>query len=307
MKSLALIFTCAWVLWGCNNLNDLRPTGPDPAIPEEAVNVVKAKFPKAEELVFKPVMKDKIWEVRLKSEADRYISLVDYGKMWETYKIMPDGVPAALQASLEKTVFAAGTLSAYTTAFFATSANNKLVFNFKGDNYSFEWNTGGNASWATFDRSLYRLTTYDVVDLPAFVADTLRAIPTMKYVKGQTWVIMDDSRLYHVMGDTWNGQMSERISMLFNNDGRLVWSSTKFTELGVTGSSSNMQTVPAPIEDYLNSQDELKGFTYNLKLVSDYRGLTSYYISLSYANGRYDLYFDKDFNVVYKKCYMTFQ
>lgn len=301
MKPLALITALALAICSCNNLNDLRPTDPGKEIPEAAVKVVKDKFPKAEELVFKPILQDKIWEVKLKSESDRYSSLVDYGKMWETFKVSVDGVPAVLQESLQKTAFGNGTLSAYTTAFFAASAKNKLMYHFNGENYSFEWagvNPSSN-SWASFDPALYRITTYERADLPAFVSDTIRGIPNMNFVTAQTWVRLDYSKLYYVIGS--NNTQSERVSMLFDEKGKLRWSSTAFTEPGVTGVPSNLETVPAPIQQYVASLPELAGFAYERKLVSNYRGLTSYYITLTANTGRCELYFDQDFNVLNKK------
>lgn len=308
MKFLALITVLAVMLTGCNDLKDLRPIDPGTEIPETVVKVVKAKFPKAEDLVFKPILEEKIWEVKLKSDADRYSSLVDYGKMWETFKEVPGGVPAALTEALQKTRFAGGTLSDYTTAFFATTANNKLVFNHKGEVYSFEWSgVVPSSPYAMFDRMKYRIATYDFADLPGFVADTIKAIPGAKFFKGYTFVGMDDSKMYHAMVTVSYNQYAENVSMLFDSKGKLLWSSTKFIEIGVTGTASNLQTVPQPIQDYLNSQPELSGFEYNLKLVSDYRGLMSYYISVKYVNGRYDVYFDKDFNVVYKRTVVRFE
>ncbi|MDR6805347.1 hypothetical protein J2Y45_002344 [Dyadobacter sp. BE34] len=308
MKTLALITVLAVMLAGCNDLKDLRPVDPATQIPEKVVNVVKAKFPKGEDLVFKPILEEKIWEVKLKSDAERYSSLVDYGKMWETFREVPGGVPAALTEALQKSRFASGTLSDYTTAFFATTANNKLVFNHRGEVYSFEWSgVGPSTPYAMFDRMKYRITTYELGDLPGAVADTIKAIPGAKLFKGYTFVGMDDSKMYFVIATVSYNQYAENVSMLFDGKGKLLWSSTKFIEIGVTGAISNLQTVPQPIQDYLNSQPELDGFEYNLKLVSDYRGLTSYYISVKYASGRYDVYFDKDFNVVYKRIVLRFE
>ncbi|PSL23215.1 hypothetical protein [Dyadobacter jiangsuensis] len=308
MKFLALITVLALTLTGCNDLKDLRPGDPGTEIPEPIVNVVKAKFPKAENLVFKPILEEKIWEVKLKSDADRYSSLVDYGKMWETFREVPGGVPAALTEALQKSRFANGTLSDYTTAFFATTANNKLIFNHRGQVYSFEWSgVGPSTPYALFDRMKYRIVTYDLSDLPGFVADTLRAIPGAKFSKGYTFVGMDDSKMYHTMTTVRYNQSVENVSMLFDSKGRQLWSSDKFIEIGVSGAVSNLQTVPQPIQDYLNNQPELNGFEYNLKLVSDYRGLTSYYISVNYLHGRHDVYFDKDFNVAYKRTVVRFE
>nr|WP_295930554.1 hypothetical protein [uncultured Dyadobacter sp.] len=307
MKSLALIMAIALAMCSCNNLNDLRPVDPATVIPEATVKVVKGKFPKAEDLVFKPILQDKIWEVKLKSEADRYTSLVDNGKMWETFKVSADGVPSALQESLQKTALGNGTLSAPATGFFAASTKNKLMYSFRGENYSFEWsgvNPGSN-SWASFDPALYRITTFDKSDLPAFVSDTMKVIPNMNFVTAQTWVRLDYTKLYYVIGSTWDGTKSERVSMLFDEKGKLRWSSTAFTEPGVTGATSNLPTVPAQIQQYVAGLTELTGFEYERKLVSNYRGLTSYYIRLAAGAGRCELYFDQDFNVLNKKYAVT--
>jgi hypothetical protein len=303
MKPFILTVVFALVLWGCNNLNDLRPTDPGTEIPEAAVKVVKAKFPNAEELVFKPILEDKIWEVKLKSDADRYSSLVDYGKMWETFKVMPDGVPSTLQEPLKKTAFGDGVLSAYTTAFFATTAKNKLIYNYKGENYSFLWEgfySNGNSS-AMFDPVLYRIATYEINDLPAFVKETITATPDMSFTRGYTWVRLDDTRLYHVFANQKKGDRYDVVSMLFDDKGKLRWSSTFFPNLGLPNTNSNLETVPAGIKQYLDSLSELAGYEYERKLVNNVNGLTSYYISVTVGSvSRCELYFDKDFNVLNK-------
>lgn len=304
MKSLALILIAALALAGCNDLKDLRPVDPATQIPEKVVNVVKAKFPKGEDLVFKPILEDKIWEVKLKSEADRYTSLVDYGKMWETFKVMPDGIPSVLQTTLQKTAFGDGTLSGYTQGYFATNSNNKLLYNYKNENYSFEW--GGvfpnGASSATFDPSLYRITTYEIADLPAFVKDTIKTFPKATFVVGYTWVRLDGSRRYYVTGKLNEGGTYDQFSMFFDDKGKLRWMSNLFTQPGVPVASSNLEPVPAEIKQYLDSTPELSGYQYERKLKSNINGLDSYYIVVTVGSvSRCELYFDKDFNVLNKK------
>lgn len=308
MKPLALVIVIAFVLSGCNNLNDLRPVDPAVQIPQTVVNVVKDKFPQAEDLVFKPILQDKIWEVNLKSNADQYSSLVDYGKMWETFKIVSGAVPAALQESVQKSVFAGGTLSGYSTAYFATTAANKLIYEYKNEKYSFEWSgTTGSNGWAFFDPALYRITTYDLAELPASVNDTIRATANMTFVTAQTWIRTDDSRLYYVTANKFLNGMGDRVSMLFDGKGKLRWSSTAFSQPGVPTVSSNIETVPAAIQQYVDSLPELSGFGYNLKLMNNYGGLVSYYITLSKGEARCELYFDKDFNMLNKKYFVPLQ
>lgn len=308
MKPLALIIVLAMALSGCNNLNDLRPVDPGTEIPEVAVKIVKAKFPKAEDLVFKPVLKDKIWEVKLKSDADRYSSLVDYGKMWETFKIVPDSIPAALTGLMNKSVFSGGELSAYSKAHFATTAQNKLIYNYKGENYSLEW-TGasflGDDGSASFDPSIYRIATYELGDLPAFVKDTIQATTNMTFTVGYTWVRFDDSRRYYIMGRQKIGDRFETVSMFFDDKGKLRWSSTAFTNPGVPNASSNLEPVPPQITQYIESLPELAGYEYDWKLVNNVNGLTSYYIRVKIGfESKCELYFDKDFNMLNKKYFV---
>lgn len=304
MKTLALILVVALALTGCNDLKDLRPVGPGTEIPETVVNVVKAKFPKGEELVFKPILEDKIWEVKLKSEAEQYASLVDYGKMWETFKVVPGGAPSVLQESLQKTAFGDGTLSAYTTAYFATTAKNKLIYNFKNENYSFEWAgvyQNVNSS-AVFDPSLYRIASYDIADLPAFVKDSIKTFPKATFVVGYTWVRLDGSKSYYVMAKLNEGGQYDQLSLFFDDKGKLRWMSNLFSQPGLPLVSSNLQPVPAGIEQYLASLPELAGYQYEKKLRSDVNGLDSYYIVVTVGSvSRCELYFDKDFNVLNKK------
>jgi hypothetical protein len=303
MRPLALIIVLAIAFTGCNNLNDLRPEDPNKVIPQMVVNVVKDKFPKGEDLVFKPVLEDRIWEVKLKSDADHYSSLVDHGKMWETFKVMPDGVPSTLQEPLKKTALGDGVLSAYSTAYFATTAKNKLIYNYKGENYSFRWegvNPNSNSS-AAFDPILYRITTYEINDLPGFVKDTIAAIPDLGFVMGYTWVRMDDTKRYHVFTRRRIGNQFETVSMLFDDKGKLRWSSTFFSSLGNLNTNSNLEMVPAEIKQQLDSLPELTGYEFEKKLINNVNGLTSYYITVAVGSvSRCEFYFDKDFNVLNK-------
>ncbi|GGM94521.1 hypothetical protein GCM10010967_29760 [Dyadobacter beijingensis] len=307
MKALALILVLAMMLSGCNNLNDLRPVDPGTEIPEIAVKVVKAKFPKAEELVFKPILADKIWEVKLKSDAERYSSLVDYGKMWETFKILPNDIPSPLPEMVNRSAFGGGKLSGYTTSYYATTTPNKLIYNYKGEDYSFEWTglgaTGGPGA-ATFDPSIYRITTYEVNDLPVFVKDSLQKIPNLEFTVGYTWVRMDDSRKYYVMGRQKNTDRMETITMLFDDNGKLRWSSLAFSHPAAPN-NSNLDSIPPPITAYLEGMPELVGYEYVWKVVNNVQGLTSYYIKVRKGiTSECEIYFDKDFNVINKKFFV---
>lgn len=301
MKPLALIIVLALALAGCNNLNDLRPVDPGTEIPEATVKVVKDKFPKAEDLVFKPILANKIWEVKLKSDADRYSSLVDYGKMWETFKLVPDSVPQSLKTMMSESPFSGGELSAYSKAYFATTAANKLIYNYKGENYSLLLD-----GLVSFDQNVYRITTYEIDDLPAFVKDTIRAAPNMGFSVGYTWVRFDDSKRYFVFARQNINNRYETVSMLFDDKGKLGWSSTAFTAQGMVTASSNLDPLPPQIIARIESLPELTGFEYYLKLKNDVNGLTSYYVKLRKANTytECELYFDKDFNVLYKKYFV---
>lgn len=304
MKAHALSIFLVLAITGCNNLNDLRPTDPYPEIPEATVKTVKDKFPKAEELVFKPVLEEKIWEVKLKSGADRYTSLVDYGKMWETFKVSPNGIPSALAESLAKTAFKDGTLSAHSTAYFATTTSNKLIYNYKGENYSFEWTglTSNSNSSATFDRFLYRVTTYEIGDLPAAARDTIQSRPGMTFVSGSIWVGLDETKRYYVVANQKNVDRTDRISMIFDANGKLQWSGTDYFKTGAPDSSWQLETVPAEIEQYVAGVPELAGSQYESKRIHSVRGRLSYYFVLRVDSVSWcELYFDQNFSMLHKK------
>jgi hypothetical protein len=114
-------------------------------------------------------------------------------------------------------------------------------------------------------------------------------------------VQLDDSRLYFVIANKKNGDRTDRLSMLFDDKGKLRWSSTGFNQPNFPNVSSNMETVPEAIRQFVDSRPELAGCTYDLKLMNTVDGLTSYYFILRIRNERCDLYFDKDFNVLSKK------
>ena len=69
---------------------------------------------------------------------------------------------------------------------------------------------------------------------------------------------------------------------------------------------SNLETLPEPIKQYLDSQPELSGYEFETRLMNNVNDLTSYYIAVRVGSAsQCQIYFDKDFNMLTKSYTVT--
>jgi hypothetical protein len=316
MKTHILFIILSAFIYSCNGLNDERPVDPVPEIPAATVNAVKTKFPDAEELVFKPILENRIWEVKLRSAQQRYTSLVDFGKMWDTFKAIPDSMPTVLDKSLGKSKFAGGALSSYSIGTSAYGSKlYRLVYGFQGNNYSLEWsdyNVASQLGSAILDPSLYRITTFDIRDIPLVIKDFISARSQFTFVSAQTWVRLDYSKMYYVQVKIRKsaGRVDDG-GLIFDAEGRIRWFGDGFTQAGVPTVSSNLDPVPEKIQQYIANSPELAGFEYQNKIVNELEGVKSYYLKMRYENKSKtemcEMYFDPDANLLSKRYFLGLQ
>lgn len=316
MKTHLFIIILSVFIGSCNGLNDERPVDPVPEIPAATVNVVKTKFPNAEDLVFKPIMENRVWEVKLRADQQRYTSLVDFGKMWDTFKAIPDSMPRVLDRSLGKSKFSGGALSSYaigTSAYGSTLY--RLAYNFRGSDYSLEWadySVGTRLGNVVLDPSLYRITTFDIRDIPLTIKDFIGARSQFTFVSAQTWVRLDYSKMYYVQVKIRKsaGRVDDG-GLLFDAQGKIRWFGDGFTQPGVTVTNSNLDIIPEKIRLFIENSPELAGFEYQNKIWNEFEGAKSYFLKMRIENKgsteMCEMYFDDEENLLNKKYFVVLQ
>ena len=316
MKVSLLIFGLL-MLGACNQVNDLQPD--EPGIPEEAIGVVKKKFPNATDIVLKTLLDKKIWEVKFASNKDRYTSLADASKMWETFRANPDSVPALLGELLGGSSFQGGGFSVNSEdiAFYTTvERRNRLIYSFKGTDYAFGWQRYNGQNYkpttASFEFAMYKLAITDFQDFPTAVKDYILADKGLAFQNGEIRVLLNYEKQYMIRVNFTKNDKLLSGTMLFDDKGVLRWTSREFNQPDQYSPDSNIDSLPDPIARVLEQSDELNGFQFQSPELDrwrgEYNGVTSYYLRLrNKGNAEVcELYFDKDGVLLNKRYFVIF-
>jgi hypothetical protein len=225
-------------------------------------------------------------------------------------------MPTVLDKSLGKSKFAGGALSSYSIGTSAYGSKlYRLVYGFQGNNYSLEWsdyNVASQLGSAILDPSLYRITTFDIRDIPLVIKDFISARSQFTFVSAQTWVRLDYSKMYYVQVKIRKsaGRVDDG-GLIFDAEGRIRWFGDGFTQAGVPTVSSNLDPVPEKIQQYIANSPELAGFEYQNKIVNELEGVKSYYLKMRYENKSKtemcEMYFDQDANLLSKRYFLGLQ
>ncbi len=316
MKVILFIF-CLLMLGACNQVNDLQPDLP--GIPEEAIGVVKKEFPNATDIILKTLLDKKIWEVKFTSEKNRYTSLANTSKMWETFRANHDSVPALLGELLGGTSFQGGTFSVNSEdiAFYSTGERrNRLVYSFKGTDYVFDWQRYNGQNYrptsANFEFAMYKLAINDFQDFPTTVKDYILADKGLAFLNGEIRILLNYEKQYVIRVNFTKNDKLLTGTMLFDEKGALRWISREFNQPDQYSPESNIDSFPDPIARILEQSEELKSFQYQSpetdKWRGEYNGVTSYYLKLrNKGNAEVcELYFDKDGILLNKRYFVSF-
>ncbi|NIJ53791.1 hypothetical protein [Dyadobacter arcticus] len=317
MKTSALFVLSVLLITSCNQVNDLNPVDPN-AEPAAAVEVVKGRFPQAQNLVFKTIITSKIWEVAFGSGVDKYTSLVDKTKMWETFRANPDSVPILLNDLLLTSSFKGGTFSenAEDIDFYPfAERRNRLIYTLNGADYSFNWYRYKGENYrptnVTFDKYKYKIQFSTQENFPQTLREYLTA-QSLTFRFGEVRVRLNDEKQYWIQVEFKRSGTDFLGFMLFDDKGKLKWTSREFNQPIPDDQVTNIETLPAVIQQHLDNSPELVGFRYYTsgldKWRSEFDGLSSYYLRL--RNKDYaelcELYFDQDGNLLNQRYFISF-
>ncbi|MCE6987992.1 hypothetical protein [Dyadobacter sp. CY323] len=307
-----IVITILWAV-SCNQVNDLNPVDPG-TDPTEAVKVVKSRFPNAKDLVFKTIMSSKVWEVGFNLEADKYTSLVDQTKMWETFRSNADTVPALLQDLMPGSVFIGGVFSdnAEDIDFYPTSERrHRLIYKFNNTDYSFDWRryqgTNYRPTNATFELIKYHIPISKMEDFPEEIRTYMAGKKELTLVGGEARVMLNYEKQYWMQVFVKRNNQDYVGFLIFDEKGNLRWMSQDFTD-----NATNLETLPKAIQRELDRSPELQGFKYMSpqydRYKGEYDGKLSYYLKLtspSYSQVC-ELYFDQEGNLLNKRYFVSF-
>ena len=315
MRVFLLCVICLLSVVSCNQVNQLEPLEPEP-VPSKVIAQVKQWYPNAENLVFKPLVEKLVWEVKFDEGANKYVSLADSTKIWETYRFSGESAPPKMLALVEKSAFRGGTFSANRDMIGAVAPNeyNRLIYNLHGSDYSFNWVYVDNrVAGAAFGETLYWILYRDMSTLPQKAQNFINADPQIKYEGLELKVDVNYKKSYEVQVSFDKAGVKTYATFIFNNEGDLQWFSRAFNEPEDLNGPPNYDKLPEAMQQYLDSAKELAGFSSQpiagMQWMAEYRGEKCYWIR--YLNNTTfdfcDLQFDKDGKLVNKMYFIYFQ
>lgn len=314
MRVVVLCILCLFSIASCNQVNQLEPVEPDP-VPTKVIAQVKQWYPNAENLVFKPLLEKLVWEVKFDQGADKFLTLADSTKIWETYRYKSEVAPPRLLELLEKSALKGGTFSANREmiGFNMPDHRNRLIYNLYGTDYVFDWLYVDNRiAGAAFDTRLYSFLLKDLSLLPQNVQAFVNADPTIKFEGIEVKVQLNYEKSYEVMVSFDKAGVKKYAYLLFSEAGDLKWFSWAFNEPEDPSSPSNFDKLPEAIQQYIDASPELASFTTQpiagMRWMGEYRGSKCY--TLRYLNNTTldfcDLQFDAEGKLVNKSYFIYY-
>ncbi|MCF0052162.1 hypothetical protein LXM25_18995 [Dyadobacter sp. LJ53] len=315
MRVIVLCILCLFSIASCNQVNRLEPIEPEP-VPGKVIEQIKQWYPNAENMVFKPLLEKLVWEVKFDEGADKYSTLADSTKIWETYRFSSENPPSKLLTLVGNSAFKGGTFSANRDQIgtVAPDQRNRLIYNLQGNDYSFNWVLVDNRiAGAAFEETLYWILYEDMSVLPQQTQTYIHADPNIKFVSVEVKISLNYTKSYNVLVSFDKDGVKTYANLLFNEAGDIKWFSRAFNEPDDPNSLPNFDELPDAIQEYIDASPELAGFTtqpvIGMKWMGEYRNAKCY--TLRYLNNTTfdfcDLQFDGEGKLVNKSYFIYFQ
>ena len=262
MKTIKWVWLLCLLSAGCNRVNDIQPNSPE-EVPVSAIDAVTGQFPQAENIVFKTLEKNQVWQVNFTQKAARYSAATDQQMLLVAYQLDDRSVPDSLTSLVRNTVIEGGTFSnlrVQNYSWFKDGTNNgQFIFadyNWRGNRYTFRWNVtniNGNITYVTEMFPYYQLEyrTVTLADLPATIQESLKNQQAdFSYAVVQTG--QDTEKRYTLTVR----QSANTPTLTYNGEGTLVMA----TNSPNTQYYTAINQLPDPIQTYLRNTPELTGF-----------------------------------------------
>ncbi|GAB3800081.1 hypothetical protein GCM10028819_24670 [Spirosoma humi] len=283
---IGLLLLCVAVS-SCNPVTDSQPAPQDDEVPSSAIQAVTEQFPQADEMIFKTVQKNQVWQVSFSQKATRYSAAANTQRLLVAYQTENRSVPDSLSSLVRNTVIDGGTFSnlrVQNYSWFKDDSNNGLFvfadYDWLGNRYTFRWTITTINATTTYVTELfpyyqleYRTTT--LADLPAIIQESITRQPG-EFSFATVQLDLQGKKRYAISLK----QSSSTRQLQYTDEGVLI----SVYDPGQLQSLSALTQLPMPIQTYIQHTPELAGFglggQFTMLAKTSYNQLETYQVTL---------------------------
>jgi len=272
------------LLPACNRVNDLSPQ--TDSLPQEAIQVVKAQYPQASDLVFKPLAEQQIWQVNFKDNADAYRAVVNKVRFLSNARMVQGQTPDTLSQVVNQLSITGGAFSNFRRVE-PTSLDDKpqvlADYQWRGGDYTVKWvRQSRNMAYTVFmyPRSSVEYGLDDTSLLPDKLLGFYKSTTAYKQV-GRVKVYVDENgkKTYRDLGT----DAPYSTVALFNESGDPLFSISSDNAMANFTMNPDLAAYPAPMQQYVktNLESVVRDDFYILHFIQN--GASGYYLTNSLA------------------------
>lgn len=267
------------LLFGCNRVADLSPQSD--SLPEEAIQVVKTKYPEAATLVFKTLTDQKIWQVNFTNKADAYQSVVSKVSFLSNARMVNGDVPDSLLQVINQLSIKGGAFRNFRVVDpTPIDSNSQLMADYQwhGEDYTVKWvRQRRNMAYTVFmySRSSVEYVVDDTSVLPDKLIKFYQSTAVYKKV-GRVKVYVDGTgkKMYRDVGS----DAPYSTVALFNESGDPLFS--LYSDMAMANYTMNpdLAAYPVAMQQYIKNKIESVGIPdYFIQHFSQ-NGASCYYV-----------------------------
>lgn len=313
MKVLLILFALTAVLFGCNAVTEPAPE--DPLVPAGLIQLVEKTYKNPQNMVFTEILSNRIWNLKLESQAKRYSIMLSPDNIKAAYRLMATDVPDSLKSLLDKSVITGGTFSDFMEEEFISfsdlSYEKTYLANYlwKGKPYLLKWGAaarGGQKMAYDIEMSpvLFKFPTAELSDLPQALQRYFQG-KGFQFTRAAIFTDPQSKRFYQV----WLHKNNSDFQLIFDQDGKLIAGSDQPVRVDDTGE------MPDKVRAYINSASENNDFGFKVKIAgmsrSELDNVKSYVVILQPLNATADktdtwhIVLDQNANLLMSTYYCT--
>lgn len=297
MKNLSIViyYVLSFLLFSCNSINDFQPKDQE-NIPASVIEDLKSKFPNAQQVVYKAIEEDKLWEATFISDSKKYYAALATSGVVASY-ILSSGISSSIfDLIVEKISFPRGSFSNFreNTRLSNTGTSPELSAKYVIDSkdYIFTWfpldNSRKKFVIQIQDYYKFNYTTNIFNNLPP---NSQKIFKNNNLAQRESTIYLNEAneKTYRSVGLSAD---NKTVDYLFNHNGNILYSSQNFT---ITYNKS--ADFPAFAQQYLaTNETQFKNFPIQSGVKFEDNGQIGYRFILykAYPNlETYYLYFDE--------------
>lgn len=295
-----LLLVMSFTLSTCNNVNDLQAP-PQELVPELVISVLRDSLPGAENIVFKTVEENKLWEATYKRQSQQYYSAINRTKIIATYKLLGDTVKSVLRQATDLVSLRNAQLSEFKEKERGGNMNVSEEFSskylFDNQSYLLTWvpavGNSGRSYVMNLDKfSKFGFITLDMSDLPAAVQTVYQA-RNLSHQGTKVYIGESNEKIFRSVGSVG----SKSYEFIFDHAGRVIYSPYNITER-----YNALNLIPQFAQGYITAKKQFEGFSLLSGEKFEEAGQVGYKFSLLKSTPfaeSYFLFFDNSGNLKY--------